>query len=734
MARVKGRDNRVYESTEGSPEGAANPDPTKASTDASVPTEASTDAAVPKDAPTDAASPTEAPMDAAVLPTEEPTDAAVIVPTVESAEVTTEELEVSSVPELSDKEEKEEASESKEEEVGEHDKEVCELSIDGQGCDNEEEERVSDAEGEDVAGDNEEEDVAGVVKNIVDDIAAEEEEEERVNDVAADTDEDDDDEESQPLPPESMYFSPTEYNKVCKVGSRCKVGQTVANIEAFDEEVSWFRNHDQFKHIFHMPKEPNHMIQGMWMLMLRTARTDMENECWFVVNGVPIRYSLKEHALLTGLDCHEYPKNHEKKGSLRIVRRMFGRTDLIKIKDVEKKLAAIKSEKCLDRKKLIILLFLCAVVKADSKGDGNIEKFLLRIVDDVHACETFPWGRYSFEQCMTGIRRMMKNMKGSVKPKAQSSFFGFITPLEIFAFECIPQLGRRFREAVPAANDCPRMCKSKFTDSCMKGFTLDEINQALGEIKDISSILEPDMDEKEMLSGLVEKDVDEGMGFIDPVVEGWREQLIRKKKKIWWKSLYQMDLQARGFGDVVPEVAERLGDVKESDGEVPERLGDILSLQSAVDKGFAKIMEKLSEMDSKVSMLDGRVKDLEGYVSVQRGKERYNEYHPGTSSDFVPTYCTPTANQPIASPTKALVLHSGFTDPKPIQIQELSDEGDQEQLARKEKENKKKKAVRPKHSGPTIQTGKKRQRKASRFQAEEFTAEGKGKGKKRQKK
>ncbi|EFH55222.1 predicted protein [Arabidopsis lyrata subsp. lyrata] len=121
IARVKGRDNRIYESTEGSREGAANPDPTEASTDASVPTEASTDAAVPKDAPTDAAYPTEAPMDAAVIG-----------PTVESAEAATE-LVVFSVPELSDKEEKEE--------VGEHDKEVCELSIDGQGCDNEEEER-----------------------------------------------------------------------------------------------------------------------------------------------------------------------------------------------------------------------------------------------------------------------------------------------------------------------------------------------------------------------------------------------------------------------------------------------------------------------------------------------------------------------------------------------------------------------------------------------------------------
>ncbi|XP_020888033.1 uncharacterized protein LOC9321926 [Arabidopsis lyrata subsp. lyrata] len=394
---------------------------------------------------TDVAVPTKAPLDASV-PTEDPTDSAVavFVPRVDA-----------SVLELSDREGKDSVRESNEDvresdkEVSESDKEVSEskekekevreLSIDGQGCDNEEEERVGDAEGGERSGDNEEEDVAGVVKNIVD-IAIEEEEEERVNDVAADTDEDDDDEESQPLPPESMYFSPTEYNKVCKVGSRCKVGQTVAMIKAFDEEVSWFRNHAQFKHIFHMPKEPNHMIQGMWMLMLRTARTGMENECWFVVNGVPIRYSLKEHALLTGLDCHEYPKNHEKKGSLRFVRRMFGRTDLIKIKDVEKKLAAIKSEKCLDRKKLIILLFLCAVVKADSKGDGNIEQFLLRIVDDVHACEIFPWGRYSFEQCMTGIRRMMKNMKGEVKPKAQSSFFGFITPLEVKTCEYCNEL------------------------------------------------------------------------------------------------------------------------------------------------------------------------------------------------------------------------------------------------------------------------------------------------------
>lgn len=240
-----------------------------------------------------------------------------------------------------------------------------------------------------------------------------------------------DDDDSQPLPPENMFFGPTEYIKVCKVGSRCQLVQTVAMIEGIDAELKWFRNHDQFKHMFHMPKEPNHMLQGMWMLMVRTAKTDMVRECWFVVNGVPIRYSMKEHALLTGLACHEYPKNLEKIGSLKFVRNIFGRTNQIKIKDVEKKLKEFKDQECVARKKLTILLFLCKVLKADSKGDANIEQLLLRIVNNVAACETFPWGRYSFEQCMEGIRRVMKNMKGSVKPKAQTSFYGFITPLEV---------------------------------------------------------------------------------------------------------------------------------------------------------------------------------------------------------------------------------------------------------------------------------------------------------------
>ncbi|KAL9308647.1 hypothetical protein AtEden1_Chr1g0042661 [Arabidopsis thaliana] len=234
-----------------------------------------------------------------------------------------------------------------------------------------------------------------------------------------------------------MFFSTSEYVKTCKIGTRCTVQQTVKYLEEFKEDLPWFKVHPQFRHVFHMPEEKNHMTQGLWMLLLRTAQTEMDRECWFVVNGVPIRYSIKEHALLCGFDCHDY--SEELQPSMKIVdadlkfaKKIFKKVSEIKIVDVEKKLDEMKKcgeKKKTDRKKLAILLFLCKVIAVKSKVDGNIDKFFLKIVDDVRACETFPWGRFTFDGCMEGIKSVMKSLKG--KAKLQTCFSGFILPLEV---------------------------------------------------------------------------------------------------------------------------------------------------------------------------------------------------------------------------------------------------------------------------------------------------------------
>ncbi|CAA7032676.1 unnamed protein product [Microthlaspi erraticum] len=163
---------------------------------------------------------------------------------------------------------------------------------------------------------------------------------------------------SLPLPPEKFYFSPKQYRNSCKISSRCYVREIVAAIKKYPNELEFFTRHPQFKHIFHIAEEPNRKSQGLWMLLLHHASTEIENELWFVVNGVPIRYSIKEHALLTGLDCHDYPTNYNnlkdpEKGDYKFVERWFKGSRRITVADVEKKLVAMKST--VNKKKMALL-------------------------------------------------------------------------------------------------------------------------------------------------------------------------------------------------------------------------------------------------------------------------------------------------------------------------------------------------------------------------------------------
>ncbi|KAL1213189.1 hypothetical protein V5N11_026449 [Cardamine amara subsp. amara] len=135
-----------------------------------------------------------------------------------------------------------------------------------------------------------------------------------------------------------------------------------------------------------MPKERTRKCMGFWMLCLRTARLAKRYVWWFVVNGFPVRYSLWEHGLISGLNCHEYPKNHTDLGSLNFIKRQFdGRKSGIKLSEVEKQLTTMIA--CEDRLKMNVLYFLASMMKTHSKSPEVIETFLLRIVDNLEECK-----------------------------------------------------------------------------------------------------------------------------------------------------------------------------------------------------------------------------------------------------------------------------------------------------------------------------------------------------------
>ncbi|KAL0702591.1 hypothetical protein Bca4012_058713 [Brassica carinata] len=99
----------------------------------------------------------------------------------------------------------------------------------------------------------------------------------------------------------------------------------------------------------------------MWVLVFRSACVAKKYELWFVVNGVRIRYSLRELGLISGLYCHEYPLNHERLGCTIFMNKYFG-GKRVTYADLEKQMLAMKSKPSEDRKKMAALYFLASIL------------------------------------------------------------------------------------------------------------------------------------------------------------------------------------------------------------------------------------------------------------------------------------------------------------------------------------------------------------------------------------
>ncbi|XP_024016723.1 uncharacterized protein At3g43530-like [Eutrema salsugineum] len=395
------------------------------------------------------------------------------------------------------------------------------------------------------------------------------------------------DEENQPpMQPLSMYFSPNQYNKAIKLGTQCWIHKAVKNLESPSlglrpEELRWFSEHLQFKHFWHMHKamylDTTHKTQGLWMLLLYTAKTNKRRECWFVVNGVPIRYSLKEHALISGLDCHDCPKNYEKMGSS-----VLRRTSVLGGK------------------------------AKTGKGAPSVDPLFLRMVEDLDACRTFPWGKYSFDANLKEIEHTLRHFNGVVETDSWT-FPGFVIPLELLPFEAVPCLKDTYREKAKGADiECPQMCKTKFRPFTLKGFPLSDLYETLGNTKDIQSILEPSADEEDMLAGIMERYEDPDNN--DTIPDTWTSRIIDDGKPIFWKDMSLED------------VKNRVEPAKNASSKSPAPSGivdQIQGLKKSMDEQFQLMRDQINDMDIRLKSVESYVK--EAIRSECLGEEKEGE-------------------------------------------------------------------------------------------------------------
>ncbi|CAE6199490.1 unnamed protein product [Arabidopsis arenosa] len=291
-----------------------------------------------------------------------------------------------------------------------------------------------------------------------------------------------------------------------------------------------------------------------------------------------------EMALMSGLNCREYPPFMEGFGSLEFAGKYFGVGATVTYAKVKAKLLSMK-EPGTDRLKMAVLFFLSSIIIGKKKGGKqapSVEPIFLRVVDDLEECKTFPWGRLAFDENMKDIFHLMNHFDGVVG--APWVFPSFVIPLE-----------------------------------------------------EIHSILPPSSRETHLLGRIME--TDNGWNDADyPIADGWSKRLIDQEKSILFEDLYNQDVATRGIevGDVEldnvdpddvatddvehdnvdPDDMEH--DNVDQDDVTPNNLvelGDIfIQLEDQMNKGFKEIMEKIDG-------LDGKVKSVESYVNWERGAE-----------------------------------------------------------------------------------------------------------------
>ncbi|CAA7042039.1 unnamed protein product [Microthlaspi erraticum] len=189
---------------------------------------------------------------------------------------------------------------------------------------------------------------------------------------------------------------------------------------------------------------------------------------------------------------------------------------------------------------------------------------------------------------------------------------------QFLAFEAIPQLGERFLQPFPGADEeCPKMCKSMFKKCDMKGIPFERISAQLGTTKDIDNILTANASEKRLLERITEPedDVDEHC----VVVESWMK-LAKRSQVVFLKDMYDEDV-AR-LAEAPPQNHEAVNTEAVNPEAVNTPSSELIELIQSMKK---EMEERMTTIEKKVDRLEVRIAPIEAYVNEQTAHMRMED-------------------------------------------------------------------------------------------------------------
>ncbi|XP_075504142.1 uncharacterized protein LOC142541498 [Primulina tabacum] len=176
------------------------------------------------------------------------------------------------------------------------------------------------------------------------------------------------------------------------------------------------------------------------------------DDLWMVVRKRPLRFSLLEYCLITGLDCALEPEDLPDRGVFGTTH-FPGKSDIV-LSDLEGKIIVKHQNETgvdVEKIKMASLYFFCAVFgESTRKKTTKIDPKYLRLVDDLDRFNHYPWGRVAYRDA---VRCLKKDLSGRYNnlteaqgwKEVEGSFLvgGFVLPLQILAYECYPSVAQK---------------------------------------------------------------------------------------------------------------------------------------------------------------------------------------------------------------------------------------------------------------------------------------------------
>ncbi|EOA34496.1 hypothetical protein CARUB_v10022046mg [Capsella rubella] len=190
-------------------------------------------------------------------------------------------------------------------------------------------------------------------------------------------------------------------------------------------------------------------------VLCRSLVTDKRHKMWFVYGGQPIRFSMREFAILTWLNCNPYPPEEEIK-EMQTPRRkdetywkkLFGPHSSMSIRDIvewlkrDKRLPKSKRMDGQKRLRLALLVIVEGILVCDSSNVRATRK-AAQMLADINSFDSFPWGRLSFERKMLlathGFTLAIQLLILQAVPLLQNYLLG-PDDSQTFAFRSVSQL------------------------------------------------------------------------------------------------------------------------------------------------------------------------------------------------------------------------------------------------------------------------------------------------------